>query len=93
MAKKRKGMAEPRDIEGSKPGKKGESQMYHEGSGYYGKGHGKMANMPTEVEMDEYPKPYRSLDNDAYPDTIEEIDESTHYNNRKVDERRSRSMY
>lgn len=73
--------------------KKDETQMYHEGAGYYGKGHGKFANMPEDVEMRSYPDPYESLDNDAYADTVEEIDENQRYNNKKVRSQRSDSMY
>lgn len=70
-----------------------ETQMYHEGAGYYGKGHGKMANMPTEVEMKQYPNPYESLDNESYPDTLPEIDADQKFNNKQVRARRSKSMY
>lgn len=72
---------------------KKETQMYHEGAGYYGKGHGKFANMPEGVEMKSYPNPYESLDNDGYADTIEEIDADQKFNNKQVRARRSKSMY
>lgn len=73
--------------------KKSETQMYHEGSSYYGKGHGKPSNLPTEVEMKAYPNPYESLDNDSYPDTLEEVDENQRSNNKQIRAHKSRSMY
>lgn len=93
MAKKKgKSMMQPRDIEGSRPGKE-DTQMYHQGAGYYGKGYGDFSNMPSEVVHTKYPYAKQSLDNNAYPDTIEEIDENCRYNERKVAEHRSDSMY
>ncbi len=93
MAKKGKGMMEPRNIEASTPTKLGETEMYHEGAKYYGEGYGKPQNMPEEVRMSQYPRPHRSLDNEAYPDTVGEIDDDQMYNDKQVESRRSRSMY
>lgn len=70
-----------------------DTQKYHEGSSYYGKGYGKFANMPEAVEQNTYPNPYGSLDNDAYPDTMPEIDADFRYNDKKVRSRRSKTMY
>ena len=82
----------PRDSSKSMKMEK-ETQYYHMGQSYYGPGYGHFANLSPQVEMKEYPKPYRSLENDAYADTIQEIDGVERDNNRQVDRQRSRSMY
>ena len=87
----KKSMAQPRDIENSNISQS--SQMNSIGASYYGRGYGKPQNMPTEVEMSEYPQPYRSLETEAYPDTLREIDGDTRYNQGKVESHRSDSMY
>lgn len=51
--------------------------MKKEKGSYYGKGHGKFANLPTEVSMKEYPKCYGPQNVSSLNDTISGIDKET----------------
>jgi hypothetical protein len=69
-----------------------EHRTRHPSKGYYGRGHGEFANMPTEVEMREYPSPYSDLERE-YPDTIQEIDRDLEDAVHKTESEESKSMY
>ncbi len=85
-------MAMPRDD--AKGGNMGEeTQMYHMGKAYYGKGYGEPSNMPKEVDIEQYPKARKYLDTENYPDTIREIDSDNEFNYGQVAKRPSKSMY
>lgn len=87
----RHSMSMPRDH--ARGSRKEDTQMYHEGRGYYGEGHGEFANMPQREEMRRYPDPYSNLVESDYPDTLREIDRDMHDNMRNVERQRSDSMY
>lgn len=54
---------------------------------------GHFANMPPEVKMHEYPKQSYGLRDGTLDDTIRGIDENDRFNDRKVREHESDSMY
>ena len=72
--------------------KDADTQMYHKGKGYYGKGYGQPSNLPQEVSHHSVPEPYPRLKCD-YADTMEEIDRDAVDNYRKVEAYPSDSMY
>lgn len=80
----------PRD---SARGNGDDTQMYHEGKGYYGPGYGHIANMPPYADLGMYPKSRKYLRTDDYPDTITEIDRDNDFNYGQVEKHRSDSMY
>jgi len=89
--KKSSSMSMPRDASKGSMGE--ETQLYHMGKAYYGKGYGEPSNMPKEVDMSEYPKARKYLDTENYPDTLREIDTDNDFNYGKVVGHLSDSMY
>ena len=88
--KKSSSMSMPRD---ASKGIGEETQMYHMGKAYYGKGYGEPSNLPKEVDMSQYPKARKYLDTENYPDTIREIDRDNDFNYGQVSRHLSDSMY
>lgn len=86
-------MAMPRDAAESTGRISDETQMYHMGRSYYGKGYGEFANLPKEPDYEQYPKARKYLDTEHYPDTIKEIDTDNDFNYGQVARHMSDSMY
>lgn len=89
--KKSKPMMMPRDAAGGGYGK--DTQMYHEGKGYYGPGYGHFANLPPYADMHMYPKEKKYLMTDKYPDTLREIDADSDANMSNLKRQPSKSKY
>lgn len=87
-----KSMAMPRDA-ATGGNMNNETQLYHMGKSYYGKGYGEFANLPKEPDYEQYPKARKYLDTEHYPDTIREIDTDNDFNYGKVASHMSDSMY
>lgn len=57
------------------------------------RGNGYFANMPPDVKMNLYPKQSYALRDGMLDDTIKGIDETDHFNDRRVEDHFSDSMY
>lgn len=86
-------MDEPKRIEGMPESMAAREPMDSMGRKYYGEGYGMQANMPTTPDMALYPRPYRTLEAEAYPDNIREIDTDAMANLKQVHQYMSDSMY
>ncbi len=84
-------MMMPKDSAGGGYGD--DTQLYHEGPGYYGPGYGYIANMPPYADLHVYPKGKSYLMTDKYPDTIREIDSESGANMGNLKSQPSTSMY
>lgn len=84
---------EPKRIEGLPETMAVHSQMSNMGKSYYGDGYGEHANMPMAPKMQMYPQPYKTLEAEAYPDNIREIDTDAMANLKMVHDHMSDSMY